>query len=85
MGADQQPNLELLLRGEDGKKSTFTFFSGRTLQYYHFNAHHIRRTDRSDCGPPSSERYFAALDQLLGVTDVGIFLSSDDPSARSIR
>jgi hypothetical protein len=42
---------------------------------------HIRRTDRSDCGPPSSERYFAALDQLLGVTDAGIFLSSDDPSA----
>ena len=39
MGAAQQPNLKLLLRGEDGKKSTFTFFSGRTLQYYHFNAH----------------------------------------------
>jgi hypothetical protein len=26
------------------------------------------------------ERYFAALDEVLGVTDAGIFLSSDDPT-----
>ena len=39
MAADRQSNLELLPTSEDGKKSEFTFFSGRTLQYYHFNAH----------------------------------------------
>jgi hypothetical protein len=41
---------------------------------------HVRRTDRRDCGLPSLERYFAALDEVLGVTDAGIFLSSDDPT-----
>ena len=39
MAADRQLKLELLPTSEDGKKSEFTFFSGRTLQYYHFNAH----------------------------------------------
>jgi SAM-dependent methyltransferase len=39
MAADRQSKLELLPTSEDGKKSEFTFFSGRTLQYYHFNAH----------------------------------------------
>jgi hypothetical protein len=41
---------------------------------------HVRRTDRRDCGLPSLERYFAALDGVLGVTDAGIVLSSDDPT-----
>jgi hypothetical protein len=41
---------------------------------------HVRRTDRRDCGLPSLERYFGALDEVLGVTDAGIFLSSDDPT-----
>src|SRR5689334_6148189 len=39
MPADQESNLELLPEGDDGKKSTFTFLSRRTLQYHHFNAH----------------------------------------------
>jgi Methyltransferase domain len=39
MPADQRSDLELLPEGEDGQKSEFTFFSSRTLQYYHFNAH----------------------------------------------
>jgi|SRR5271165_666819 len=41
---------------------------------------HVRRTDRRDCGLPSMERYFAALDRVLGVIDAGIFLTSDDPT-----
>jgi hypothetical protein len=41
---------------------------------------HVRRADRSDCGPPSVEQYFAALDGVLRVADAGIFLSSDDPT-----
>ena len=38
MAADQRSNLELIPAGEESK-SEFTFFSGRTLQYDHFNAH----------------------------------------------
>lgn len=41
---------------------------------------HVRRADRTDCGLPSVEQYFAALDGLLCVADAGIFLSSDDPN-----
>jgi hypothetical protein len=41
---------------------------------------HVRRADRNDCGLPSLERYFAALDGVLCVADAGIFLSSDDPT-----
>src|SRR5260221_6252582 len=40
---------------------------------------HVRGTDRRDCGLPSMERYFGALDRLLCVTDAGIFLTSDEP------
>ncbi len=38
MATDRRSNLELVPAGETGK-SEFTFFSGRTLQYDHFNAH----------------------------------------------
>jgi SAM-dependent methyltransferase len=38
MAADQGSNLELIPAREEGE-SEFTFFSGRTLQYDHFNAH----------------------------------------------
>jgi hypothetical protein len=41
---------------------------------------HVRRADRNDCGLPSVEQYFAALDGVLCVADAGIFLSSDDPT-----
>jgi hypothetical protein len=39
---------------------------------------HVRRTDRTDCGLPSLERYLEALDGALDATDAGIFLSTDD-------
>ena len=38
MAADHRSKLDLIPAGEAGK-SEFTFFSGRTLQYDHFNAH----------------------------------------------